>query len=67
MFLFKPSLEKVNYYRLQSVVVDFGSMIEEAARGRRVFVVTLMGQARAVVLGMEQYRKFMEEIEITLE
>ena len=43
---------------------NFGSMIDEAARGRSFFVVTRMGKARAVVLGMEQYRDLLEELEI---
>ena len=43
---------------------NFGSMIDEAARGRSFFVVTRMGKARAVVLGLEQYRDLLEELEI---
>ena len=43
---------------------NFGSMIDEAARGRSFFVVTRMGKARAVVLGLDQYRDLLEELEI---
>lgn len=43
---------------------NFGSMIEEAAGGRSYFVVTRMGKARAVVLGLEQYRELLEDLEI---
>jgi prevent-host-death family protein len=46
---------------------NFGSMIDEAARGRSYFIITRMGKARAVVLGMQQYQELMEELEITLE
>ena len=46
---------------------NFGSMIAEAARGRSYFVVTRMGKARAVVLGLEQYRDLLEELEIKQE
>lgn len=45
----------------------FGSMIEEAAHGRSYFVVTRMGKARAVVLGLEQYRQMIEDLEIKQE
>ena len=43
---------------------NFGSMIDEAARGRSYFIVTRMGKARAVVLGLEQYRDLLEDLEI---
>lgn len=43
---------------------NFGSMIDEAARGRSYFVVTRMGKARAVVLGLEQYRDLLQDLEI---
>lgn len=46
---------------------NFGSMIDEAARGRSFFVVTRMGKARAVVLGLDQYRDLIEELEIKQE
>lgn len=42
-------------------------MIEEAAGGRSYFVVTRMGKARAVVLGLEQYRDLLEDLEIKQE
>ena len=38
-------------------------MIDEAARGISLFIVTRMGQPRAVVMGVEQYRKLLEELE----
>ena len=43
---------------------NFGSMIDEAARGRSYFIVTRMGKARAVVLGLEQYRDLLEDLDI---
>ena len=42
----------------------FGSMVDEAARGLSTFVITRLGKARAVVLGMEQYRDLLDELEI---
>ena len=42
---------------------NFGSMIDEAARGRSLFVVTRMGKPRAVILGVDVYRELMEELE----
>jgi PHD/YefM family antitoxin component YafN of YafNO toxin-antitoxin module len=42
-------------------------MIDEAARGRSLFIVTRMGKARAVVLGLEQYRDLLEDLEIKQE
>jgi prevent-host-death family protein len=46
---------------------NFGSVIDEVARGRSYFVITRMGKAKAVVLGVQQYQDLMEELEITLE
>lgn len=46
---------------------NFGSLIDEAARGRSYFVITRMGKAKAVVLGVHQYQELMEELEITQE
>lgn len=45
----------------------FGSVMDEAARGESFFIVTRMGQPRVVVLGVEQYREIMEELETTME
>ena len=42
----------------------FGTMIDEVARGQSLFVVTRMGQPRAVVLGIEQYIGLLDELEI---
>ncbi len=41
----------------------FGTMIDEAARGRSLFVVTRMGRPQAVVLGMDQYQELIELLE----
>ena len=41
----------------------FGQMIDEAARGQSMFLVTRMGQPRAIVLGIDQYRDLLEELE----
>lgn len=41
----------------------FGTMIDEAARGRSFFVVTRMGRPQAVILGMDQYRELIELLE----
>jgi prevent-host-death family protein len=46
---------------------NFGSVIDEAARGRSYFVVTRLGKAKAVVIGIHQYQELMEELEISLE
>jgi prevent-host-death family protein len=46
---------------------NFGSLIDEAARGQSYFVITRMGKAKAVVLGVQQYQDLMEELEITHE
>ena len=46
---------------------NFGRMLEEASQGRSLFLVTRMGQPRAVVLGVEQYRELMEELETVRE
>ena len=46
---------------------NFGSLIDEAARGRSYFVITRMGKAKAVVLGVQQYQDLMEALEITQE
>ena len=46
---------------------NFGSLIDEAARGRSYFVITRMGKAKAVVLGVQQYQELMEQLEITQE
>ena len=45
----------------------FGTVLDEAARGRSLFIVTRMGQPRAVVLGIDQYLDLLEEAEITEE
>jgi prevent-host-death family protein len=45
----------------------FGSVIDEAARGKSLFVVTRMGDPRAVVIGFEQYRHLVDQIEIAEE
>lgn len=41
----------------------FGTMIDEAARGRSLFVVTRMGRPQAVVIGMDQYLELIELLE----
>jgi prevent-host-death family protein len=46
---------------------NFGSVIDEAAQGKSYFVITRMGKAKAVVLGVEQYRELVEELEIIQE
>jgi len=46
---------------------NFGSLIDEAAKGRSYFVVTRLGKARAVVLGIDQYGRLLEELEIKAE
>ena len=45
----------------------FGTMMEEAARGRSLFIVTRMGRPQAVVIGVNQYRELLEEIETAKE
>ncbi len=42
-------------------------MIDEAARGRSFFVITRMGKAKAVVLGVQQYQELIEELKISQE
>ena len=46
---------------------NFGNLIDEAAQGKSYFVITRMGKAKAVVLGVEQYRDMLEELEIAQE
>src|SRR5919108_1813413 len=46
---------------------NFGNLIDEAAQGKSYFVITRMGKAKAVVLGVEQYRDILEELEIAQE
>lgn len=45
----------------------FGGLVEEAAQGRSLFVITRMGKAQAVVLGMDRYKEIIEELEIAEE
>lgn len=45
----------------------FGRMLDEASRGLSMFVITRMGRASAVVLGVDQYRKLLEDLEIAKE
>ena len=45
----------------------FGGMLDEVSRGVSMFVVTKMGKASAVFIGMDQYRKLLEDIEIAQE
>jgi len=45
----------------------FGRMIDEAARGDALFLITRMGQPRAVVIGVTHYRELMEELETVQE
>jgi prevent-host-death family protein len=45
----------------------FGNLVDEAAQGKSYFVITRMGKAKAVVLGVEQYRDMLEELEIIQE
>ncbi len=46
---------------------NFGNLVDEAAQGKSYFVITRMGKAKAVVLGVEQYREMLEELEIAQE
>lgn len=46
---------------------NFGRMIDEAAQGQTLFLVTRMGQPRAIVLGIDQYRELLEELETVQE
>jgi prevent-host-death family protein len=46
---------------------NFGHMIDEAARGRSLFIVTRMGHPRAVIIGVDQYIELMEELETVKE
>ncbi len=46
---------------------NFGSLIDEASQGKTYFVVTRMGKAKAVVLGVDQYRELLEVLEINRE
>ncbi|MCC7355725.1 MAG: type II toxin-antitoxin system Phd/YefM family antitoxin [Anaerolineae bacterium] len=41
----------------------FGSVVDEAARGTALFVVTRMGEPRAVVIGVETFREILENLE----
>src|SRR6266540_2791200 len=43
---------------------NFGNLVDEAAQGKSYFVITRMGKAKAVVIGVEQYREMLEELEI---
>jgi prevent-host-death family protein len=43
---------------------NFGNLVDEAAQGKSYFVITRMGKAKAVVLGVDQYRDMLEELEI---
>jgi prevent-host-death family protein len=45
----------------------FGRLIDEAARGLSSFIVTRMGHPTAVILGIDQYRALLEELEATQE
>jgi prevent-host-death family protein len=38
---------------------NFGSLIDEASQGKSFFVITRMGKAKAVVLGVEQYKELL--------
>jgi prevent-host-death family protein len=46
---------------------NFGNLVDEAAQGKSYFVITRMGKAKAVVLGVDQYRGMLEELEIVEE
>src|SRR5919108_3948014 len=46
---------------------NFGNLVDEAAQGKSYFVITRMGKAKAVVLGVDQYREMLEELEIVEE
>jgi prevent-host-death family protein len=41
----------------------FGSLINEAAQGKSLFVVTRMGDPQAVVIGIEQYRDLLDALD----
>ena len=42
-------------------------MVDEAAQGESLFIITRLGQPRAVVLGVKQYREILEELETVQE
>lgn len=42
----------------------FGSMVDEASRGRSLFVITSHGKLQAVMLGVEEYLDLLERLEI---
>ena len=46
---------------------NFGNLVDEAAQGKSYFVITRLGKAKAVVLGVDQYRDMLEELEIVEE
>jgi prevent-host-death family protein len=45
----------------------FGNMMDDVASGKNVYIVTRMGKPRAVVIGIEQYREIVEQLEILRE
>jgi len=46
---------------------NFGNLVDEAAQGKSYFVITRMGKAKAVILGVDQYRDMLEELEVVEE
>lgn len=46
---------------------NFGNLVDEAAMGKSYFVITRMGKAKAIVLGVKQYRDMLEELEMVEE
>jgi prevent-host-death family protein len=45
----------------------FGALVDEAATRNNFFLITRMGKARAVIMGIEQYRELLEALEISEE
>lgn len=46
---------------------NFGRMMSEVADGSSLFVVTRMGRPLGVVIGVEQYRQLLDELETVQE
>lgn len=42
---------------------NFGRVLEEVVHEPTIFVVTRLGQPRAVILGVDQYQELIEELE----
>jgi prevent-host-death family protein len=42
---------------------NFGRVLDEVVHAPKLFVVTRLGQPRAVILGVDQYQELIEELE----